>query len=83
MTVAVETPSVAAQYGHTLSLDEVCAVLGISRTTAKRLLRAGAFPIPALPRIGQSHYRFAAVRVDRYLSRAEDGPVRSWRAVAR
>jgi hypothetical protein len=29
--------------------DELCAELRISRTTLKRLRRAGAFPIPTLP----------------------------------
>lgn len=68
------TPSIADTLGHTLTLEEVLGVLKWSRTTAKRKMRAGTFPIPALPRIGQEPYRFAAIQVDRYLARAMDTP---------
>lgn len=61
--------------GDTLTFDELLAVLGMSRTTARRRMKAKTFPVPALPRIGQQPYRFAAVRVRRYLERAEDGLV--------
>jgi predicted DNA-binding transcriptional regulator AlpA len=57
-------------YGHTLSLEQTCKVLGISRTTGKRRMVAGTFPIPALPRTGQEPYRFPARRIDQYLARA-------------
>lgn len=60
-------------YGFTLSLEQLCAVLGMSRTTAKRRMAAGTFPIPALPRQMHECYRFAADGVDRYLARAEQG----------
>lgn len=63
------TPSVADEFGHTLSLDETCRVLGISRTTAKRRMDAGTFPIPALPRRFHEPYRFPARRIDQYLAR--------------
>jgi len=56
-----------------MTLEEVCAALGMSRTTAKRRLSAGTFPIAYLPRVGQSAYRFPTERVERYLSRAEHG----------
>ena len=67
------TPTVADLYGPVLTLPELLAVLKMSRETAKRRFRAGTFPIPALPREGQSRYRFAALQVDRYLARAMDG----------
>lgn len=69
--------------GETLTLDEVCAVLGMGRTTAKRRMLAGTFPVPALPRVGQQPYRFAAVRVRRYLERAEDGVMATQRRFGR
>lgn len=72
-TAIRRTPSVADTMGHTLTLSEVLAVLKMSRTTAKRRMEAGRFPIPALPRNGQEPYRFAATQVDRFLARAMDG----------
>ena len=51
-----------------------CEVLGLSRTTAKRKLAAGTFPIPALPRLFHSKYRFSAAQIDRYLARATADP---------
>jgi len=70
------TPSVADTYGHVLTLAQLLSVLKLSHTTAKRMMSAGTFPIPALPRHGDSHkrsdYRFAAVQVDRYLDREMD-----------
>ncbi|WP_291981993.1 hypothetical protein [Luteitalea sp.] len=65
--------------GETLTLEQLLSVLGMGRSTAKRRMQAGTFPIPALPRIGQQPYRFAAVRVRRYLERAEHGVVFSVR----
>ena len=62
-----------------LTLDEVCAALRLGRTTAKRRMLAGTFPVPCLPRVGQSPYRFSAARVQRYIERAEDGVVLSYR----
>ena len=67
------TPTVADNYGPVLTLEELLTVLKMSRTTAKRRMQAGTFPIPALPRDGQSRYRFAALQIDRYLARAMDG----------
>ena len=64
------TPSVADDFGHTLSLQEVLTVLKISRTTAKRRLESGTFPVPHLPRRGHEPYRFAARHIDHYLARA-------------
>jgi predicted site-specific integrase-resolvase len=64
-----------AAYGLTCSLDDACEALGISRTTAKRLLKAGRFPVPPLPRKKHCCYRFSSVRLDTYLARAEDGLV--------
>lgn len=62
---------------QTLTLDEVCQILRMSRSTAKRLMAAQQFPIPPLPRAFHHHYRFAAAKVERYLERAEDGVVLS------
>jgi len=67
------TPTVVDSVGHVLTLEEVLAILRMSRTTAKRRFAAGTFPIPALPRHGQSPYRFAALQLDRFLARAMDG----------
>jgi predicted DNA-binding transcriptional regulator AlpA len=67
------TPTVVEVYGLVLTLPELLAVLKMSRTTAKRRLEAGTFPVPALPRHGQEPYRFAALQVDRYLARAMEG----------
>lgn len=75
--------SVRETYGFTLSLDQVCVVLGMSRTTAKRRMAAGTFPIPSLPRQMHECYRFTADRVDRYLARAEQGVVLSTRGIAK
>ena len=66
----------------TLTLAETLALLKMSRTTAKRRISSGTFPIPYLPRIGQEPYRFSAVRVQRYIDRAEHGVVLSMRGVA-
>lgn len=66
------TPTVVDTAGHVLTLEEVLAILRMSRTTAKRRLNAGTFPIVPLPRIGQSPYRFAAQQIDRYLARSMD-----------
>lgn len=69
--------TVVETHGHVLTLDQVCTVLGLSRSTAKRLIAAGQFPVPALPRTFHAKWRFSAVRVDRYLARAEAGVVLS------
>ncbi len=63
----------------TMTLEEVCAALRMSRTTAKRRMKAGRFPIPYLPRVGQERFRFSAERVQRYIDRAEHGVVLSMR----
>lgn len=68
------TPSVALTHGHVLTLDDVLTLLRMSRTTAKRRMQSGRFPIPALPRHGQEPYRFAATQVDRFLRREMDAP---------
>jgi predicted DNA-binding transcriptional regulator AlpA len=72
-TILRRTPTVADSYGPVLTLEELLGVLKMSRTTAKRRMAAGSFPIPALPRQGQERYRFAAIQIDRYLARAMDG----------
>ena len=64
------TPTVVDEFGFTLSLTQVCRVLGMSRATAFRRLEAGTFPVPALPRRFHEPYRFAARHLDRYLARA-------------
>jgi predicted DNA-binding transcriptional regulator AlpA len=64
------TPTVADSYGPVLTLAELLVVLRMSRTTAKRRMEAGTFPIPALPRRFHEPYRFAAIQVDRFLARA-------------
>lgn len=64
--------SVHDEFGHTLTLDQVCRVLSISRTTAKRRLDDGTFPVRPLPRRFHQPYRFVALQVDRFLSRATD-----------
>jgi len=74
MNTPHRTPSVAELCGPVLTLPELLAVLKMSRRTAMRRLDAGTFPIPALPRQGQSRYRFAALQVDRYLARAMEDP---------
>jgi len=68
------TPSVALTHSHALTLDEVLTLLRMSRTTFKRRMASGRFPIPALPRVGQSPYRFSATQVDRFLRREMDIP---------
>jgi len=75
MNTIRRTPTVVDTHGHVLTLEELIDILKISRTTAKRLMESGRFPIPALPRHGeqgQSRYRFAAVQVDRFLAREMD-----------
>jgi hypothetical protein len=51
-----------------LFLPEVCARLRISLTTAKRLRRARAFPIPELPSL-DARPRFSSCDVDAYITR--------------
>lgn len=72
MRLLPRTPTVVDGFGYTLTLDQVCRVLSMSRSTAKRLLDAGTFPVPALPRKFHTKYRFAAAQVDRYLSRVDE-----------
>lgn len=61
----------------------MCVVLGMSRTTAKRRMAAGTFPIPAFPRQMRECYRFTADRVDRYLQRGQQGVMLSTRGIAK
>lgn len=82
MNTPTRTPSIVATHGHTLSLDETARVLGLSRRSAMRQLRAGTFPVPALPRLGHARWRFAAVHIDRYLARATDGVTQGIRRVS-
>ncbi|HXG57070.1 MAG TPA: helix-turn-helix domain-containing protein [Vicinamibacterales bacterium] len=59
-----------------LFLSEVCQELRISLTTAKRLRRAGAFPIPELPSLDK-RARFSSRDVDAF--KAREGSVRARR----
>jgi excisionase family DNA binding protein len=74
MRLLSRTPSVVVTFGHTLNLGDACKALGISRRTAARMLAAGTFPVPELPRVQRGRYRFSAIHVDRYLARLS--PVR-------
>ena len=56
-----------------LFLPEVCKHLRISLTTAKRLRRAGAFPIPELPALDKRP-RFSSRDVDAYVAREGQQP---------
>lgn len=47
-------------------MDDVCKALQISRSTLKRLRRAGTFPIPELPTLDR-HPRWAADAVEAFL----------------
>jgi len=51
-----------------LFLADVCARLRISLTTAKRLRRAKAFPIPELPSLDK-RARFSSRDVDAFVAR--------------
>ena len=71
MRLLRRAPTVVEEYGHTLTLAQVCEVLSMSRSTAKRMLDAGTFPVRPLPRLFHSKYRFSSVQVDRFLGRVE------------
>jgi hypothetical protein len=47
---------------------DVCAFLGISLTTLKKLRRHGAFPIPELPALDKRH-RYSRRDLDAYVNR--------------
>ena len=47
---------------------DVCALLGISGTTLKKLRRLGAFPIPELPALDKRH-RYSRRDLDAYVNR--------------
>lgn len=47
-------------------IDDVCTALRLSRRTAERLLRHGAFPIPELPRLDRKH-RWSGAAVQQFL----------------
>src|SRR5687767_1048002 len=49
-------------------LPEACRRLGFSVRTGRRRLADGTFPIPYLPRVGQSAYIFSTVLIDEYLA---------------
>lgn len=59
-----------------LTLNEVCRRLGVSRRTAERLLAHGQFPVPALPRIGRSHWRFSSSDLNHFLLNASTADAR-------
>lgn len=57
--------------GQGVSLREACARTGISYGYGRRLVAAGRFPIPALPRLGRrGRHRYSTVDIDRYLNTA-------------
>lgn len=62
-----------------LSLRETCARLGISVRTGEGLLAQGRFPVPALPRIGRSNWKFSSIEIDDYLRLASTRSVRGRR----
>jgi hypothetical protein len=60
-------------------IDDICRELKISRTTLKRLRRAGAFPIEELPSLDK-HPRWSGASVQKFLDGREKP--RSWRRTA-
>jgi predicted DNA-binding transcriptional regulator AlpA len=60
--------------GRVVGLVECCALLGISRRTANRLLAQGTFPIPEMPRITNRH-RFSTLDIDWYINHASTDDV--------
>jgi hypothetical protein len=61
-------------------IDDICRELKISRTTLKRLRRAGAFPIAELPSLDK-HPRWSGAAVRRFLEQ-QDKARQSWRRSA-
>jgi hypothetical protein len=57
-------------------IDDICRELQISRSTLKRLRRAGAFPIPELPSLDK-HPRWSRAAVEKFLE-GQRKPM-SWR----
>ncbi len=47
---------------------DLCGVLGVSRTTLRKLRRHGAFPIPELPALDKRK-RYGRPDVERYINR--------------
>lgn len=60
------TPLRLAECGDTLTAEELCRVLQISRTRYYELLRHRKFPIKPLPDLGTR--RYAKVAVEAYLA---------------
>ena len=59
-------------------LEDVCRVLRISLTTAKRLRRHGTFPIPELPALDKRP-RFSGAQLAAYIRGEREGRYSSWR----
>ncbi len=59
------------QLNRVLSIRQVCAVVGLSRTTVWRLCRAGAFPQPI--RLSPGRVGWPQCAIDRWLAERAEG----------
>lgn len=67
-------PRRLAECGDTLSILDVCGVLGISEREFRRRRQHSAFPIQALPHLPN---RFSKASVERFLN--QPTPAKVWR----
>jgi hypothetical protein len=52
-----------------VGFERCCELIGVSRRTGERMLAAGFFPIPELPRVTRTH-RFSMANISSYLDTA-------------
>lgn len=66
-----------------VGLADACRLLGFSVRTGRRLLHAGAFPIPELPPLRvprqRIHHRFSTVLIREYLADASTNDAKAAR----